>query len=129
MSKQQDALTALATGGITERAEAVRLLAVIGDSEVLDALLTAALQDRSPGVRLAAASAAADVLARYRLPPHFGDLGNAQRRAIEGQLRAIDLPVFSCSYVSGLLSDRFQKPTLSGVRFSFLNLPAYGAVV
>jgi hypothetical protein len=90
VSKQQDALTALATGGITERAEAVRLLAVIGDSEVLDALLTAALQDRSPGVRLAAASAAADVLARYRLPPHFGDLGNAQRRAIEGQLRAID---------------------------------------
>jgi len=90
LTKQADALASLASGGITERAEAVRELGRLGDEQVLDTLLTAALKDKSPAVRLAAASAAADVLARYRLEPHRGDFASSRRRELIEQLRSID---------------------------------------
>ncbi len=90
MTKQDDALAALASGGITERAEAVRELGRVADISVLDTLLTSALGDKSPGVRLAAASAAADVLARYRLPPGRAEVNDASRSELLRQLRSID---------------------------------------
>lgn len=90
MTKQDDALASLSKGGISVRAEAVRELGRAGDASVLDFLLDAALGDKSPGVRLAAASAAADVLARLRLPPHRAALPEAARAALLANLRGID---------------------------------------
>ncbi len=89
MSKQDEALAKLSSGGISDRAEAVRQLGLLGDLDVLDVLLDRALQDKSPGVRLAAASAAADVLARYRIDQR--DAFTEERRAgLIRQLRGID---------------------------------------
>jgi len=90
VTKQADALDSLASGGISERAEAVRELGRLGDEQVLDTLLTATLQDKSPAVRLAAASAAADVLARYRLEPYREGFASSRRAELILQLRSID---------------------------------------
>jgi hypothetical protein len=90
LTKQDDALASLSSGGISERAEAVRVLGRVGDASVLDTLLNATLGDKSPGVRLAAASAAADVLARLRMPPHRAALSEPDRLALLTHLRGID---------------------------------------
>lgn len=90
VTKQADALASLADGNITARAEAVRELGRVGDEQVLDTLLATALDDKSPGVRLAAASAAADVLARYRIAPHVAGLEPERRADIIQRLRAVD---------------------------------------
>ncbi len=90
MTKQDDTLASLASGGITARAEAVRELGRSGDASVLDTLLDAALGDKSPGVRLAAASAAADVLARLRVEPHRAALSEARRQELLVSLRGVD---------------------------------------
>jgi hypothetical protein len=89
VSKQDAALAALSSGGITERAEAVRQLGRLGDLDVLDELVERSLGDKSPGVRLAAAAAAADVLARYRLVEQ-GGLDPQRRAALMRGLRSID---------------------------------------
>lgn len=89
MSKQDEALADLSNGGIPERAEAVRQLGLIGEIDVLDVLLDRALQDKSPGVRLAAASAAADVLARYRIDQRDA-FPEERRRELIRKLRGID---------------------------------------
>ncbi len=90
MTKQADALANLESGGITERAEAVRQLGRIGDAAVLDVLVRLSLEDKSPGVRLAAASAAADVLARYRLEHRRDGIDAGRRTALIRHLRGID---------------------------------------
>ncbi len=90
MTKQLDTLASFDSGGVAVRAEAVRELGRAGDEQVIDLLLQAALGDKSPGVRLAAASAAADVLSRYRLEPHRDALSPQRRAAIIHQLRSVD---------------------------------------
>ncbi len=90
MSKQRDALATLTRGSITERAEAARELGKSADAGALEPLVDAALGDKSPGVRLAAASAAADVLARYRLGAERGVLSDQRRKALHTRLRSLD---------------------------------------
>lgn len=99
----QDPIAALSSHRLPERAAAGRDLSKIGTPDLLPRLLGMAQNDPSPAVRLTMASAAADILSRYRVGPRAAALDGAARRRVLAVLRSLDpgvnpglFPVLAC---------------------------------
>lgn len=86
----QDPLASLSSPKLSERAAAGRDLSKMGAPDVIPRLVHMAQHDPSPAVRLTMASAAADILSRYRAGPRAAELDEAARRALQGLFRGVD---------------------------------------
>lgn len=121
----KDPIAALSSTRLPERAAAGRDLSKVGTPALLPRLLAQAQSDPSPAVRLTMASAAADILSRYRTGPRVQELDEAARRAVLKILRGLDpgvnpglFPVMAClGLPEGLASIKVGlRDPRSGVR-------------
>ncbi len=86
----QDPIASLSSNKLSERAAAARDLSRVGRPELLERLVDLAQRDPSPAVRLTVASAAADILSRYRVGPRAAELDATTRRELFGLIRCVD---------------------------------------
>lgn len=86
----QNPVASLSASKLSERAAAGRDLSKVGTPDLIPRLIHMAQADPSPAVRLTTATAAADILSRYRVGPRAAELGPEQRRELLGLLRSVD---------------------------------------
>jgi len=80
----------LSTGDTHARVAALQELALTGEPGVVVGLLKIAREDKSPGVRLGAASAAVDILSRYRVGEKAASFDKWARLAVLDAFKGID---------------------------------------
>lgn len=86
----RDPVASLSASKLSERAAAGRDLSKVGTPDLIERLIDMAQRDASPAVRLTMASAAADILSRYRVGPAAAAVTPEHRRALLGTIRAVD---------------------------------------
>jgi hypothetical protein len=106
MPETPDPIAALAAKDIPTRAAGARDLGAAGEPAHVTRLLELAIKDPSPGVRLACAAAAADILARWRLPPRSAQIPASDRdawfRVVTGADPGVNTGLFHVCAVLGL---------------------------
>lgn len=90
MAETEDPVAALSHKSVAVRAAGTRDLALAGTPAHLAQLVALAVNDPSAGVRLGAAAAAADILARARLPPADATVSAEDRAALWATIKVAD---------------------------------------